>query len=284
MSHRHLRLSFFMSMLFLLPLVLAAGDTGEISWKLAEEWDRGVLTWHIALSLDEEASIHPSTRRILEREVETRFPGILIESLYPLLIDSNRNLGEAAAESPWLRSDLAALGQRAKVLSSRYHSDMCCWESVLSVQLYPDMVELFLTHREAKPPRQRLSLEPVANYTGILIYVERELPIHGLHTRGSLKPALFPRILDEELETVVSASMVDPAVLSKEGMLLYLPLDRIGEAEKRVGTTPLRIAAGELYGRYSSDLVIPQEGAARILSNSHNINLIRAGRIAIIVE
>jgi hypothetical protein len=270
--------------LFFLIVEKMGAEQGELSWELVESWDQGLLYWNISLPIEEDLPISPSTRRILEKKVESLFPGILLDSLYPLIIDSSRSLGEAARKQPELRSDLASLGRRAELVSSRYSSDMRRWESSLMVHLYPDLLELFLGHAKPQLPKKRLTLKPIAEYTGILIYVEPQLPVHGVYSEYPLHHALFPQILDEELKPVITASMVEPEILRNKGMLLYLPPHRIGEAETRVGTTPLRISAGALFGKYYCDIIIPQEAAAQILGNNHNINLIKSGKIAVITS
>jgi hypothetical protein len=51
----------------------------------------------------------------------------------------------------------------------------------------------------------------------------------------------------------------------------------------RVGRTPLTIVARGIFGRYPSDLLMSPEDALAILSSESNIELLRQGRVAVIL-
>ena len=51
----------------------------------------------------------------------------------------------------------------------------------------------------------------------------------------------------------------------------------------RVGAQPLRIAAVGFYGRSPTDIVIEEHDALRILASAHNRELLRTGRIAVVM-
>jgi hypothetical protein len=185
-------------------------------------------------------------------------------------------------KEPGLRGDLVSLANTAKRTYSHYTPDMSSWRCTFELSLYPEIVNFFITHDTPYLPERRISTEPTASYTGILIYVEDQLPVHGMFSSSRVKRALFPRIMDEEMNIVMDPSMIRPEIISRSGVVLYLPPDRMDESEARVGRTPLRISARSLFGKNRTDLVIPDEAAQQILSSIHNINLIRDGRIAVI--
>lgn len=272
----------------LLSVLPAAAQPGPAetgfpgSWSFENDWSGGMLRWELVLPLPDGGRILPSTRMEMEREIDRYFPALFLESLLPLVLDSRTSILDRMAEDPDLRGELVNLADRASKNYSHYTADFSAWRCAFSMPVYPDLVELFIRHDQAFLPDRRISAEPTAAYTGILIYVEDRLPVHGLFSDARLERALFPRVLDRELDTVIDSSMVRPAVLASSGMVAYLPPDRMSEAAGRVGATPLRISARALFGTHHTDMVIPDEAARQILSSESNINLIREGRIAVI--
>ncbi len=278
--------------LFLISLFLCSSavfSQSEVSgadfpgtWSFRNDWSSGTLQWELVLPLSGERAILPSTRMEMEKEIDRHFPSLFLEALLPLTIDSSTTLLSRIEKTPGLRGDLVALANTAKRTYSHYTPDFSSWRCSFELALYPDIVDFFITHETPFLPDRRISTEPTASYTGILIYVEEELPLHGMFSSSRLKRALFPRIMDEEMNIVMDPSMVRPEIISRSGTVLYLPPERMDESESRVGHTPLRISARALFGKNRTDLVIPDEAAQQILSSIHNINLIRDGRIAVI--
>ncbi|ADK81962.1 hypothetical protein [Sediminispirochaeta smaragdinae] len=284
---RELLIKAFLSLLCILPVsIFAAPVTSSASfpgsWTFTNDWGLGILQWKIELPIGEQDPLLPSTRKQMEREIDRAFPSIFLDTLLSITIDSSTTIGDAIEENPGLRSELTALAQTAERQESHYTTDLSSWRCSFELHVYPEIARLFINHTVAYPPNRKISLDPGAQYTGILIYVEDRLPVHGLFTASSLRRGLFPRIFDEEMNPVIDRSMVDPGILSTQGMVLYLPPERMKEAQSRVGQTPLRITARELYGRYTTDMLVTSEASGQILSNDHNIGLIEKGRIAVI--
>jgi hypothetical protein len=141
---------------------------------------------------------------------------------------------------------------------------------------------LYVKNRAAGSLRAPLEWSPSRSYTGIVIYAEGELPVHGERLAARLRPCLFPRVFDEGMELLAGRTLVDPEALRSGGVLGYArALD--GPAAARVGDSPLRITARAVFGSGRTDLVVSREDALRILSRPENRELVRLGRILVIL-
>ena len=57
-------------------------------------------------------------------------------------------------------------------------------------------------------------------------------------------------------------------------------LTKIGE---RIGMYPLRTMAYKVYGKNRTDLILPDEAVKKLISSEHNRDLLRQGRVVIIL-
>ncbi len=119
-------------------------------------------------------------------------------------------------------------------------------------------------------------------FSGVVIYAAEPLPSVGLSKDMSAAPALFPRIFDEDMNLVLDRTMCRPEALAEWGMVGYTDTIDENEILVRTGQHPLRIAARAVFGIYSTDLVISNEAANRILTLAANIELLKDGKILVI--
>jgi hypothetical protein len=150
--------------------------------------------------------------------------------------------------------------------------------------LHSLFAEPFFSHDAAATPAPLLRYVPSGPFSGIVIYVERELPVHGTNSRERLAPALFPRIYTEEMDLLAAREMVAPETLERWGMVGYYSREQVDRLSERVGEVPIYTKASALFGKEPTDLVIPQRGAELILSSEETVRLIREGKIAIVHE
>ncbi len=140
-----------------------------------------------------------------------------------------------------------------------------------------------LPEREAAM-RRPLGYAASRAFTGLVIHARGPLPVVGTGTTATLRPALFPRIWDENMDLVLEKGQVRASSLSAWGMVGYL--DRLDEEaiRGRAGTDPLRVAARAVFGKLPVDVVIPVEAARQLLSVPQNVEALRLGRICIVYD
>ena len=119
-------------------------------------------------------------------------------------------------------------------------------------------------------------------YSGIVIYVDNPIEVHGSHVNGTLKPALFPRVYDDQMNLIIDMRMVQPESINRDGMVNYYHTSQIDKIHSRVGEVPLYVHAKALFGVHSTDMVVTDRAARKMKADSHTLSLITRGRIAIV--
>jgi hypothetical protein len=274
-----------------------AGATGAVAAApgpyrvdAAVDWQRRVLSLHVSLDLAAAGLSLPEGRLAAERLVGRDLPGLAKDPFFALRLDSRRTIGDSIVEGGADGNsagsvDVSAILDLARLLVRREDSlshDLLSYVSVWELPLGA-AAALYVRGTTATPLPRPLSWVATRAYTGIVIYADRDLPVHGERGAiGRLEEALFPRIFDTDMNPVLERATVDPAVLVSHGPMAYAAvLD--SSAEDRVGTDPLRIVATGLFGINRTDLLIPKAEADRILANDANRRLIAGGKILVIV-
>ena len=102
-------------------------------------------------------------------------------------------------------------------------------------RIFPDIADIFVTHTKPNLIPTRIGWYPSDEFTGLIIYAVNPLPVHGEQESQYLRPVMFPRIYDDQLEVLLSADMMTPESLIRNGPVQYtdsteerLLRDRIG--------------------------------------------------------
>ncbi|MEO0119303.1 MAG: hypothetical protein ABIK60_02015, partial [candidate division WOR-3 bacterium] len=112
------------------------------------------------------------------------------------------------------------------------------------------------------------------NYTGIIIDC-RHL---------SLKPALFPKIYNEDLKEIYSLNFCDSLSLIDNGLVSYVKTLDEAYRHKKVGSFPLYISALKIIGKNKCDIVISNKDALTLHSSLNNLKLLEKGRVIIVYK
>jgi hypothetical protein len=132
---------------------------------------------------------------------------------------------------------------------------------------------------------------PTPAYTGIIIIASDSQPVHGTKNNTALlQPCLFPKIWDSDMKLIFERNMYNQEA---GPMAYYYPLKGIfaggpsglsREISAIVGEYPLRIFAKGVFGMKPTDPIINTDDALLIMSSESNRNLLREGRLVIIVD
>ena len=117
-----------------------------------------------------------------------------------------------------------------------------------------------------------IETEPTTSYTGIVIDA----------TGLKLKPALFPKILNEEGKEVYSLSFVSDKYVQESGLISYVKNQSEAYLNDRAGLNPLRIDALRVNGRLNSDIIITNFDAERMHQSQRNLKLLEYCKVVVI--
>jgi hypothetical protein len=271
---------------------LAAGGAQDIApptvytARSRVDWKARVLSVDVELDIVAAGLRMPEGRLAAERMMERDIPGLAKDAVFALQADSHRTIEAAVADGSFEPERLVALSDLARVERSSFSKDMRKFSATYSLSL-DAVASLFLSGAEPSPIRASLEEKPTRDYTGIVIYAKGNLPVHGEGVDGRARPCLFPRVYDSEMHLLLDESMVVPEALSRSGptggVLGYA--SGLGvDAGERVGGDPMRVIAVELFGDDRCDYIISREDALRILSRAGNRELLRQGKVVVVLD
>ncbi len=278
--------------LCLLAVRGAAAQTGRLivdepglTVRSRVDWTAGSLDVEVTHRLDPSTAAIPRAKADAETDIESRLPAFMIAALSPVVVDSGHTYGDLLGGDPALFSrvsELAGGAERQELflsgdfthLVARYALALFGAQGV-AAPLYPSI---------ATPLQRRLGWVPTRPFTGLLIYAKGELPAVGSNTVAHARPAIFPRIFDEEMNPVVQKDNCDPEALARWGMVGYATSLDDPVTLLRAGELPLTLVARALFGDNATDIVIPTEGALQLLTLPENMSILRQGRIVIVYD
>lgn len=257
-----------------LGIPLLAESSLTVNWAAQE----------IELLVNEEVpNFSPLARGRLQRRIEAEMEERFLEAAAELQLNSTTRLRGWIEENPQrlpflidrleeIRSEESSYSTEFKTLSLRYR-----------IPLFPTLGEIFIRHRQGYTLPPTLFHVPTAPYTGVVIYAQEELPVHGENREAGLVPALFPRIWDDSMQLIFEAPMMDREKILAGGCVGYATSLEDPAIENRVGPSPLRIAARGLFGLTPTDPIIPRGDALALLNSPDGRELLAEGRIVFII-
>ena len=235
--------------------------------------------------LPEDGRNHPAAAYSAEQNIRAELPRILQQEAAGIQVDSLHTLAEHYGQSPRLAIDVARLSDDLVPTSNRHTPDLRALQLSYSLQLYPSLAPLFVEHeRPAELPRV-IPWRPSREFTGLVVYARGLLPVHGEDRTARARPALLPDIYSHDATRVVlETDRIRPEVISTRGPVAYAKSATDPIVEERAGTRPMRTVATGVFGRYATDPIISAEDAEVFFAEPANQEIIREGRVVIILE
>ena len=250
------------------------------------DWQRGVLILECSSGLDAQISNLSRARFLAEEQIQLQLPAVFLESLFPVTLDSFYSIGEYAKENTkavlWFSEAAQATGKTYTHLSTDLREVVVRYDFPFFGE--SGVILPLLTHTGSFPMERYLGYVPTRDFPGLVIYARGSYPSYGKEGEEKVKPALFFRIFDEQLNLVLEREMCDPRSLKKWGMAAYsYSLDETPFLA-RIGPNPLRTMARGVFGKNGTDIIIPNKTARQLLAEESNRRLLREGRILIILD
>jgi hypothetical protein len=272
----------WLSLVAAVPPVIAE-ESETVQARVA--WTAGELRLDAVRALDPETSSIVRAKSDAQAALESRISQQLAAALADVPLDSSRTVGGLAAENTEFLESLHSLARSARPEAVFLSIDLARLTVRWVFPLFgPRGVTGYLLPEREAAMRRPLGYAASRAFTGLVIHARGPLPVVGTGTTATLRPALFPRIWDENMDLVLEKGQVRASSLSAWGMVGYL--DRLDEEaiRGRAGTDPLRVAARAVFGKLPVDVVIPVEAARQLLSVPQNVEALRLGRICIVYD
>ena len=245
-------------------------------------WETGIFS--LTLEKEREKTLYnrPASFYATELNIRQAATRIIFDRLLDIQIDSYNNLGDLARNDPSLLRTVDLLSAQATMEEIVPDLEMNSIRGHFTLNLYPALTGELVRHNNAFLMEEVLEWQPGSQYTGVVIYAKRRLPVHGEDETAILKPALFPVLYDENMRLLVDRNRMNPEYVRNWGGAAYST--SFSENEERVGTNPFRILAVGVFGITHSDPLIPVQDANILLHSASNRKLLQEGRILIIIS
>jgi hypothetical protein len=252
------------------------------------EWDRMELSSVISFSLKDAGLKLPAGRSQAEALLEDSYPALVREAILGIQVDSSSTVGDLvnSGELPLREAD--AFPSEAARIPPSLSTDLSSISARYSLSLYK-ISSTLIKHRYPREPAAPLIPSAARSYTGIIIIADESLPVHGRNENVFLRPCLFPKIWDSEMNLIYERNTALPDkdiiyYVSKESIFASNPSGLDEKLTARVGSNPLKIMARGVFGRIPTDPVIDKEDALIILSSQANRLLLRDGKVALVLD
>lgn len=237
------------------------------------------------ISLDtEKAKIQmPSGKKLASGYIKTRMPQLIQPPLLSLFVDSARSLGD------YVFSEQVTTDQIYNFILSGYktpdvftnYTKKLNTTNTLNVN---DIGKTLVKHKYEYTPEEPIDSVPSRAYTGIIIDARGKYSVHGEYVKDNVYGCFFPKIWDENMNIIYEKSMVNADVVKNKGLVAFDFSDDATRYEDRVGADPLYIKTMEVFGRNRTDPIIRRNDALKILSVPENIELLKQGKVVILLD
>jgi hypothetical protein len=268
-----------------------AGADPRVDLSGGVSWERMELKAQVSLNLDQAGIRLPAGRSHAEELLHDAFPALIQPSLLAIPVDSSSTIKDLIDQGEYTLRDIGRAAQEAKRSPPALSPDLASISTGYNIDVRSLSASLIRHRRAADIPRS-LTAASGGNYTGIIIFADQELPVHGRNISARVLPCLFPKIWDSDMTLIYQRNMVEPE-RARDGIVRYAGTDRVfmptpsgleSSLEDLAGPNPLRILARSVYGARPTDPVIDRSDALLIISSEENRRLLREGRVVIIVN
>ena len=258
-------------------------QSGDMESRSTIDWTKNTFSSSVLLDLEKSGIAMPSGKMSAGDRIKTELPDLIKDPLLCLLVDNEKQLGDLVLENTITLEQVGKIVNGSKKTPGIFVNS----QPVLKINSTIDMLEissLLIKHRTAYKPLPPLQKIPSRPYTGIIIDARGMLDVQGEFTKDEIVPCLFPKIWDEEMNLVYERNTQDAETEKKQGLVHYDWSEDESRYTDRVGIDPLYISARKGYGRFRTDPVISKKDALKILCIPENTELLRQGKVVILLD
>ena len=245
------------------PLTQVIGN-GEINW--AEQVIRATGSG----APNPDAPNIAAARLGAERAAKADALRNILETVQGVRIDSETLVVNAMTQSDTIRTQVQGIVRGARVVNTRYLSDGAV-EVTVEIPLAGPLTQTVIPPSliwDASRPQGRKSR------------------LHGSHIRRpglEPRPAMSPKVLDEEGREVYGSAFVSQEWATKYGILGYVKDLEAAKKNDRVATNPL-VKATKASGDGGCDIVISNADAQGMRDMCKNLSFLEQCRVLIVVD
>ncbi|MGC1455134.1 MAG: hypothetical protein WA946_08115 [Nitrospirota bacterium] len=248
-----------------------------VSFSGKVDWTTGVLTAVGIGAPPAQPANAAQARAMVERAAQAVAYRNLLEALKGVRVDSTATVENCISSSELIRAEVNGIIQGATIMDKKYLSDGSV-EVTLGMRLTGALTEALLPKTLPTPATGLTGTASPASpgklYTGLIV------DARGL----DVKPAIAPKILNEDGKEIYCSSCISRDYAVREGMVSYFKDPVQAQTNPRVADKPLMVKAIKLAGDNRVDTVISNTDAAILHSASENLSMLQKCRVIILVD
>jgi len=227
--------------------------------------------------------VMPSGKKSASNSIKTKMPQLIQPSLLALYADSSKYLSDSVVDNALSLDQVTDFIMNGKKTTDVFSQDTKTLNTSNTLKV-DELGKILVRHNTAYPPAEPIDVVPSRKFTGIVIDARGEFPVHGEYVSSNVNAAFFPQIWDDQMDLIYERNMVSPDLIKDTGLVVYDFSDDMSRYESRIGADPLYIKATQVYGRNRTDPIIKHSDALKILTIEENRNLIRDGKVVILLN
>jgi hypothetical protein len=264
-------------------VVESAGSSGKV------DWTTGVITAVGIGAPPAQPANAAQARAMAERAAQVVAYRNLLEAVKGVRVDSTTTVENFMVSSDVIKTEVSGIIQGATVMDKKYMSDGSV-EVTVGMKLTGALAEALLPKggmpapaapgmpaapgAPAAPAPGAAPVAPGQLYTGLIV------DARGLGVR----PAMAPKIINEEGKEIYGSAMVSRDYAVREGMAGYLKDPAAAQTNPRVADKPLTVKAVRVSGDSRVDLMISNNDAAAIQNAAQSLSMLEKCRVIILVD
>jgi len=271
-----------MLVLMVLLLVPAAGycdqeqDFIEQVGNGSINWSQGIIQGKGIGAPPEKDYGKPHARPLALRAAKLDALRNILEVVNGVRIDSTTVVRDFAIESDIIMTKVEGMVRGARQVKQEYLSDGTV-EIIMAVDMRGGFAQLVLP-QDIKQVEPITAMVPAQKASGVLTGLV--VNAKGLNVR----PAMAPKILDENGQEVYGSAFVSREYAVQQGMSGYGKNLIEAQRNPRVTDNPLTVKGLRTEGPGRSDIVISNADAARLKNASEHLSFLKKCRVMIVVD
>jgi len=267
----------FLSLFFIIPCEIRAQNA-------VESFENGKIDWTTGVALAIGIGAPPpkpvnmaQARAMAKRAAVIVARRNLLEIIKGVRIDSLTLVKDFVVQSDIIRNQVDGYLERSQVVDIAYMSDGSV-EASVAMNLRGGFSNLMLPKSiQSIPAIRQPQVSPGTQgeaYTGLVV-----------DTRGfQVKPAMSPKVVDEDGNEVYGSSYVSRDYAINQGMAGYAKDLTAAQTNDRVTNNPFTVKGIKTADTGDSDIVISNADAARIKGSADNLTFLQKCRVMVVLD
>jgi len=267
--------------LLVIPTFGFAADGQDFVEQLGQgsiNWNQGTILAKGIGAPPEKLYGKPSARPMALRAATLDAYRNILEVVVGVRIDSATVVRDYTVENDVIRTKVDGMIKGAQIIKKEYLSDGTV-EITMQMNMRGGFSQLMLPE-EIKPLESIKPVPMTQAQTSSAVFTGLVVDAKGLKVR----PAMSPKILDENKQEVYGSAYVSREFAVQQGMSGYAKEVATAQHNQRVTDNPLTVKGLRTEGPGRSDVVISNADASMLRSASENLSFMKKCRVMIVVD